>query len=38
MLVHRFRQIGNVKIGVVVIGKGLELRVERLLNIISIYE
>jgi len=38
MLVHRFRQVGNVKVGVVVIGEGLELRIERLLNIVSIDE
>jgi hypothetical protein len=32
VLVHRLGQVGDVKVGVALIGEGLELRVERLLR------
>lgn len=32
VLVHRFREIGHVEVGVTLVGKRLELRVERLLR------
>lgn len=32
VLVHRFREVGYVEVGVTLVGKSLELRVERLLG------